>query len=158
MCPGISIFRSSSSKSDSIPGEAARLYVAFTNYHANSIVVINEEAYLYQNVTQCSLYNASCDADFTYRNSELSVYISDISFKNYVDGSGGLTIEAPHVSIMSALGDLLVGSVTESPQYTKIDLLPSITNDTVEPAVEELFQNMTLSVLTNSNSRFTSVR
>lgn len=122
------------------------------------------------NVTECLLYNATYEVEFSFRypnqtrNVEITKWINPVSSGVFGPGGEGAPFsqkdpeELSYLAMMSALGRLLLGQSTRS-HYgyiirtrTNWDMLSIdwASGQAVEVGLEQLFQNFTLSLLSDS--------
>ena len=147
---------------------AAPLYVGGT--------LVSNGPYGYQDLLDCKLYNASYEAflNFSYTSQNIDIRSRDLLnpvnvLSDFSDWWYGTADNAPRVpdgrpqqicyqSIMDSLGRLLVGNEWQRDGFTTTDktswAMMSIdwtARDTARQGVEELFQNITLSMLSSTS-------
>ena len=163
---------------DLVSQDAARIFVLSTVRSGPAPnVTINGESYWLPKVTECSLYNASYSVDFSFQNSEQTV-VTNVSFLHNVAAPPmAYTLRPPaaslqsYWSLMAGLGNTLIGSILNmtgyitskgiTNEYTRARYLSQIfvdgtyTNDQISDNIEEMFRNMTLSLVTSRRPYFT---
>lgn len=114
------------------------------------------------NTTECNLYNATYDVNFTFSGSAQNIQINKIDFLNtlaftsiinYTDPANQVDLQQEqqaYQTVMNALGAILVGyhatggSGDSQYQLTQIDWTSV---DGMNNGMQELFQNMTISMM-----------
>lgn len=147
--------------------DGATIYI-MSNTDPSDIVVNATLGRTKVNVTECVLYNATYDVDFTFqfpqqtRHVNISAWLNPVWVPNinniqYVVGDLGATYS--YCMMMKAFGKLLVGQEMHRSNGIELTYQTSwkILNinwnrsEAVEAGLEQLFQNFTLSLLSDDN-------
>ena len=108
------------------------------------------------NITKCRLYNASYDIEFRFQNYKQTLLINQLDYIDPVwvsPQNNNSKIIKSWKGIMSALGSLLVGTdnfALHTSHYYMLNIDFSQVETTIS-GVEELFQNITLSLFSLPN-------
>lgn len=116
---------------------------------------------LQANVTECDLYNASYSVNSTFRYPNQSHDIGIVEWLNKISSKSTLTHKdtIPYLAVMDAFGKILVGTSEYNSRYgSKTDYLTSMSmiqldweyGEQVRHGLEQLFQNITLSLLSDN--------
>ncbi|PVH94144.1 hypothetical protein DM02DRAFT_693815 [Periconia macrospinosa] len=156
--------------------DGARLFV-MTNLVDTNVYVNQTTGATLVNVTECVLYNATYDVDFTFQSFKqthqmnISHWLNPVFSpvygldREFLGGLGGRSNAIfSYCTMMSAFGKLLVGQEDrshyniDSNLYTSRRVLHVNWNhsETVETGLEQLFQNFTLSLLSDEGLRCVS--
>lgn len=154
---------------DSSSPDAARLFVMTNIGNWDRYLESDEPQVLWRrivNVTECMLFNASYSVDFKFHDGIQTQEVNITQWKTPVAlTTGSLRLSspfsAPHGGVMLAVGRLLVGSATRSYRGNMNEYDSSVARkfmnidwddaDSVPQALERLFQNVTLSILSDDH-------
>lgn len=113
-------------------------------------------------MTECDLYNASYSVDFSFRYPDQDHDLRIVDWLNTVDydSSGAEGVDS-YLAVMDAFGKILVGTSSYKAQYQqRNDYLTAMSmmdvewqsGDAVRTGLEQLFQNITLSLFSDSRA------
>jgi hypothetical protein len=154
--------------------DGARVFI-MTNFVDSDIIVNTTTRAKQVNVTECVLFNATYDVDFTFQslqqthNMNISTWLNPVFSPVYglddLELGGRRDTIFSYCVMMSTFGKLLVGQEDRSHYnidsilYTSRKVLNINWNrsEAVETGLEQLFQNFTLSLLSDEGLRYVSL-
>ena len=158
---------SGSTNYDATSEDVARLFVMTNTGSWDRYLETDHSPILWRrivNVTECRLFNATYSVNFKFQDGIQSQEVSLQSWNTAVALDTGTLRKGPakpHGAIMQAVGSLLIGSTSVSLRGMDLPRDTSLTRklvnvdwndaDSIPRALEQLFENVTLSLVSNND-------